>query len=72
MVAAEKRVLASHDVRTLTAFAYARINAGLGMTGLIEAGPGVPIAAAIADLLLIAECGEPRDSEGQIIYLPLR
>ena len=37
--AAEDRVLVSHDVATLTAFAYARVQAGLRMPGLFEAGP---------------------------------
>jgi len=41
------------------------------MPGLIEAGPDVPIATAIADLLLIAEGGEPGEWEGQVLYLPL-
>lgn len=70
--AAQRRVLASHDVATLTAFAYARVAAGKPMAGLIEVGPDVPIARAIDDLLLIAECGEPQDFDGKIIYLPLR
>ncbi len=70
--AAEARLLASHDVSTLTAFAYARVKAGQPMPGLIEAGPDVPIATAIEDLLLIAECGEPGEFEGQVLYLPLR
>ena len=66
------RVLASHDVTTLTAFAFARVRAGRKMPGLIEVGPNVPIATAIDDLLLTAECGEPGEFEGQILYLPLR
>jgi len=70
--AAEGRVLASHDVATLTAFAYARVTAGQPMPGLIETGPDVPIATAIEELLLIAECGEPGEFEGRVIYLPLR
>jgi hypothetical protein len=70
--AAEGRVLASHDLSTLTAYAWARVKAGQPMPGLIEAGPDVPIAAAIEDLLLIAECGEPGEFEGQVLYLPLR
>lgn len=70
--AVEGRVLASHDVTTLTAYAYARVKAGQPMPGLIEAGPDVPIATAIEDLLLIAECSEPGEWEGQILYLPLR
>jgi hypothetical protein len=70
--AAEGRVLVSHDVATLTAHAYARVQAGLPMPGLIEAGPAVPIATAIDDLLLIAECSLPGEWEGQVRYLPLR
>jgi hypothetical protein len=70
--ARESRVLASHDVATLTAFAYARLKAGQPMPGLIEIGPDVPMATAIADLLLIAECGAPSDLEGQVLYIPLR
>src|SRR5438093_6274846 len=65
--AAEGRVLASHDISTLAAYAYARVKADQPMPGLIEAGPDVPIATAIEDLLLIAECGEPGEWEGQVI-----
>jgi hypothetical protein len=70
--ARERRVLISHDVATLTAFAYARIQAGQPMPGLFEVGPAVPIATAIEDLLLIAECSLPGEWEGQVRYLPLR
>jgi hypothetical protein len=70
--AREGRVLISHDVSTLTAFAYARIKAGKSMPGLIEAGPEVPLATAIEDLLLIAECSNSGEWEGRVLYLPLR
>ena len=70
--AQEGRVLVSHDVSTLTAYAYARVQAGQAMPGLIEVGPSVPIAAAIEDLLLIAECSLPGEWEGQGLCLPLR
>jgi hypothetical protein len=70
--AAQRRVLISHDVATLTAFAYARVLADKPMPGLFEVGPSVPIATAIEDLLLIAECSLPGEWEGQVRYLPLR
>ncbi|HXP63593.1 MAG TPA: DUF5615 family PIN-like protein [Dongiaceae bacterium] len=70
--AGERRVLISHDVATLTAFAYARVEAGQPMPGLFEAGRAVPIATAIEDLLVIAECSLPGEWEGQVRYLPLR
>jgi hypothetical protein len=70
--AADGRVLVSHDVATLSAFAYERVEAGPPMPGLFEAGPAVPIATAIEDLLLVAECSLPGEWEGQVRYLPLR
>ncbi|PYJ52686.1 MAG: hypothetical protein DME82_15930 [Verrucomicrobia bacterium] len=70
--AKEGRVLVSHDVSTLTAFAYARVQAGEPMPGVFEVGPAVPIATAIEDLLLIAECSVLGEWEGQVRYLPLR
>ena len=42
------------------------------MPGLIEAGPDVPVATAIEDLLLVAECSAPGEWENQVLYLPLR
>ena len=62
----------SHDVSTLTAYAYARVKAGQFMPRLIEAGPDVPVATAIEDLLLVAECSAPGEWESQVLYLPLR
>ena len=70
--ARQSRVLVSHDVSTLTGFAYARVKAGQPMPGLIEVAQSVPMVTAIADLLLIAACGEPGEFEGQVLYLPLR
>lgn len=70
--AAEGRILVSHDVATLTAFAYARIKVGQSMPGLFEVGSKVTVTEAIEDLLLIAECSVPGEWEGQVRYLPLR
>ena len=49
-----------------------QVQAGQRMPGLFEVGPAVPIAIAIQDLLLIAECSLPDEWEGQVRYLPLR
>jgi len=70
--AQQGRVLISHDVATMTAFAYARIAAGLSMPGVFEVPRTLSISAAIEDLLLIAECSLPGEWEGQVRYLPLR
>ena len=70
--AREDRVLLTHDVNTITAFAYDRIAQGLRMPGVFEISLKVPISAAIEDILLLASCSLEGEWEGQVNYLPLR
>lgn len=70
--AAEGRVLLTHDVATMTRYAYERVRAGKPMPGVFEIGHDVPVARAIEDVLLLAECSLEREWEGQVRYLPLR
>jgi len=67
----EHRILLTHDVATVTAYAFERMQAGAKMPGICEVGQRLPIAFAIEDILLLAEAGQPADIENQIIYLPL-
>lgn len=69
--AGEQRILVTHDVTTITHFAYLRILAGKPMPGVFAAKTAVPIGQAIEDLLLLAECSDDSEWEGQIRYLPL-
>jgi hypothetical protein len=70
--AQQGRVLITHDVSTITAYAYERVAAGKAMPGVFEVPRAVALALAIEDLLLIAECSRPGEWEGQVRYLPLR
>lgn len=70
--AQQGRVLLTHDVTTITHYAYDRIKSGLGMPGVFEVGYALPISQVINDILLIAECSLDGEWEGQIHYLPLR
>ena len=70
--AQEGRVLLTHDVSTLTRYAYERVEAGKPMPGIFEVSRKVPIGVAIEDILLIAECSLEGEWEGQVRYLPLR
>jgi hypothetical protein len=70
--ATENRVLLTHDVTTITRYAYERIIAGKPMPGVFEVSRDVPIGVAIEDLLLIAECSLEGEWEGEVRYLPLR
>jgi hypothetical protein len=69
--ALENRVLLTHDVRTITRHAYARVEAGLRMPGVVEVNSRLSIGQVIDDLLLLAECSHEQEWEGRIIYLPL-
>jgi hypothetical protein len=70
--AAQNRVLLTHDVSTVTAYAYQRVMNGETMPGVFEVSRDVPMRAAVEDLLLLTECSSPGEWEGQVRYLPLR
>ena len=70
--ASEGRVLLTHDVNTLTAFAYERVAQGLAMPGVFEVSLKLSVSIAIEDILLLAECSLEDEWEGQVNYLPLR
>jgi len=67
----QDRVLLTHDVATITKYAYERIRAGKYMPGVIEVTRKITLGAAIDDILFIAESCKPGELNGQIIYLPL-
>lgn len=66
------RVLLTHDVATMGHYAFERVLAGLPMPGVFEIGTGLPLAVAIDEILLLAECSHDGEWEGQVHYLPLR
>ena len=69
--AREMRVLLTHDVRTMRYHAYARLAAGLSMPGVFVVPQSLPIAQAIAEVLLLAECSIEGEWEGQVRFLLL-
>lgn len=66
------RVLLTHDVSTITKYAYERIRAKKYMPGVIEVSRKVLLGTAISEILYIAEVCDHGELEGQIIYLPLK
>jgi predicted nuclease of predicted toxin-antitoxin system len=70
--AGEGRVLFTHDVTTMKRYVDERVATGFPMPGVFEVGQQTPIAQAIEDILLIAECSLEGEWEGRIIFLPLR
>jgi hypothetical protein len=70
--AREMRLLLTHDVSTMTHYAYERVRAGEPMPGVFEVKRRIPIGLAIEDILFLAECSLEGEWEGQVRYLPLR
>jgi hypothetical protein len=70
--AQENRLLLTHDVATITYYAYERVQSGKPMPGVFEVSRSVSISSAIEDILLLAECSLEDEWEGQVRYLPLR
>ena len=66
------RVLLTHDVSTMTRYAYDRVRDGRPMPGVFEVARGVPMSVAIEEIILLAECSLDGEWEGQVRYLPLR
>lgn len=68
--AQEGRVLLTHDVRTITKYAYERLAAGLLMTGVVEVRQDAPIGQVIDDVLLLSQFED--ECQGKILYIPLK
>jgi predicted nuclease of predicted toxin-antitoxin system len=65
------RILITHDVNTVTDFAFERVAGALPMPGVIIVPEDLGIGIAIDELELVVACGEPRDFENKVEYLPL-
>ncbi|MGI8549470.1 MAG: DUF5615 family PIN-like protein [Dehalococcoidia bacterium] len=70
-VAREGRILLTHDIRTMTRYAYERVRQGKPMPGILEVPDTLPIGRAVEEILLVAECVRAGEWEGQVRYLPL-
>ena len=69
--ARENRILITHDVSTMRAFAKARLVAGKPMPGVFEISQNLPIGIAIEEIVTIAACGRDEEWKDMIQFLPL-
>lgn len=69
--AKENRILLTHDVKTMTSYASARIEAGLAMPGIFLVSQNQPHGQVIEDLVLLAECSLVGEWDNQVLYIPL-
>jgi predicted nuclease of predicted toxin-antitoxin system len=70
--AQENCILLTHDVQTVTGFAYERVQQGLPMPGIIEVRLTKGIGGTIDELSILIGAGIPADFENQVRYVPLR
>jgi predicted nuclease of predicted toxin-antitoxin system len=68
--AQEGRILLTHDVATITRYAYDRVRGGQPMPGVIEISTDASIGRVIEDVLVLVECSQDGELEGQVQYLP--
>ncbi|WP_238544329.1 hypothetical protein [Gloeocapsa sp. PCC 73106] len=61
----------SHDVATITRYAYERLANNLAVPGVIKIRTETSVGKVIEDLFIILECCVAEDLDGQIYYLPL-
>ena len=69
--AGEDRILITHDVNTVPAFANARVRAGLTMPGVFLIPKSMAIGHAIDDLELAIKAQTAADCKDQVNYFPL-
>ncbi len=69
--AQEGRILLTHDVATITHYAYERVTQGQSMPGVVEVSLDAPIGRVIEDIFLFLECSLEGELEGQVQYFPL-
>ena len=64
------RLLLTHDIRTIPTYVNQRIANGLPMPGVIEVPSICPIREVIEGIILLDECSDDGEWEGQIVRLP--
>src|SRR4051794_14307255 len=57
------RIVFTHDVSTMTRYAYDRVREGKPMPGVFEVSRDVPVGTVIDEILLLAECSLPGEWE---------
>lgn len=65
------RILLTHDRRTMGPPAWARVEEGKPMPGVVMIPDRMPLGQALEDLSTIIECSTPEDWRNCVAWLPL-
>jgi hypothetical protein len=69
--AIEGRILLTHDVATVTRYAYVRVNLGFAMPGVFAVNSELLVGLAINEIILLLECSFEGEWEDRVCYIPL-
>lgn len=69
--AEQRRILVTHDLKTIPKFAYERVRNGHPMPGVVAVPDSLPIGQAIEELAVLVECSQPGEFENLVFYLPI-
>jgi len=69
--ASSGRVVLTHDVNTMTRYAYERLEKGEPLPGVIIVPKELSIGAAIEALEILLNCSEPEEFPNRVIHLPI-
>jgi hypothetical protein len=62
--------LLTHDLATITIYAYEKLNQCLPMAGVIEVIIKAPVGRIIDDLELLILCSEPEEYHNCVLFIP--
>ena len=65
------RIVLTHDAATMRKFANDRLRAGQRLAGVFLINDRFPVGKAIDELLLMTECSEQAEWDGQVVRLQL-
>ena len=65
------RIILTHDLATMPAYAFNLVAAGDRMCGLFALSSRCPVRIAIQEILLLDECSQQAEWSGLVAYLPI-
>ena len=68
--ASHDRVLLTGDLNTMVGFAWARVQSGDPMPGVLALLENIGVGRVIDDILLVALCSAPEEIKSQVLYIP--
>jgi hypothetical protein len=68
--ASNDRILVTGDLNTMVGFAWARVQSGEPMPGVLALLENIGVGRVIDDILLVAQCYPPEEIKDQVLFIP--